>query len=72
MEQESDSPESQFQSRTNPEMRVENPRDIFFLQKDKKEKVIFFFSFEKGFCFLDDRIDNRSPPCEIGDGKKHC
>jgi hypothetical protein len=32
------SPGKEFQSKTNPEKRVENPRGIFFLQKDKKKK----------------------------------
>jgi hypothetical protein len=27
-----------FQSKTNPEKRVENPRGILFLQKDNKKK----------------------------------
>jgi hypothetical protein len=30
-----------FQSKTNPEKRVENARGIFFLQKDKKKKKKF-------------------------------
>jgi hypothetical protein len=38
VEQESDSPEEEFQSKTNPEKRVENPRGIFFHQKDEKKK----------------------------------
>ena len=31
---------------------------------------IFFVSFEKGFCIIDYHLDNRSPPCEIGDGEQ--
>ena len=42
---------------------------ILSLKKDKR-KYVFFFSFEKCFCIIDYHPDNRSPPCEISDGKK--
>jgi hypothetical protein len=38
MEQESVHQEKEFQSKKNLEKRVENPRGIFSLQKDKKKK----------------------------------
>jgi hypothetical protein len=38
MEQENVHREKEFQSKTNPEKRVENPRGILFRKKDKKKK----------------------------------
>jgi hypothetical protein len=35
---ESDSPEEECQSKSNPEKREENTRGIFFLHQDKKKK----------------------------------
>jgi hypothetical protein len=43
VEQESDSPEEEFQSKTTPEKRVENPRVISCCKKIKRLNNIFLF-----------------------------
>jgi hypothetical protein len=35
----------------NPKKRVENPRGIFFLEKDKKKNIYFSFRLRKASAF---------------------
>jgi hypothetical protein len=56
---------------TNPKKHV-NFHAAYSFFKDRKKNTYFSFRLRKASVSLDYHIDNRSPPCEIGDGKQHC